>query len=122
MVLLESKITLKTGDGAPDFSLKGIDDEMHSLGSYTGNKKGYKGLIDEVSIWSTAMSSLSVNRVYNDRVSNNLMTHPRHNSLLVWHRFGDDIKDSEDGLNDQLGNSHGAPLNIRSNDFVEDSP
>tara|TARA_B100000212_G_C27346645_1_gene521632 strand:- start:437 stop:1534 length:1098 start_codon:yes stop_codon:yes gene_type:complete len=93
-----------------------------SVGSYTGNKKGYKGLIDEVSIWSTAMSSLSVNRVYNDRVSNNLMTHPRHNSLLVWHRFGDDIKDSEDGLNDQLGNSHGAPLNIRSNDFVEDSP
>jgi len=38
MVLLESKITLKTGDNAPDFSLKGIDDEMHSLDSYTGNK------------------------------------------------------------------------------------
>ena len=38
MVLLESKITLKTGDGAPDFSLKGIDDEMHSLDSYAGNK------------------------------------------------------------------------------------
>jgi len=38
MVLLESKITLKTGDDAPDFSLKGIDDEMHSLDSYAGNK------------------------------------------------------------------------------------
>jgi len=38
MVLLESKITLKTGDMAPDFSLKGIDDEMHSLESYAGNK------------------------------------------------------------------------------------
>jgi len=38
MVLLESKITLKTGDKAPDFSLKGIDDEMHSLDSYAGNK------------------------------------------------------------------------------------
>ena len=38
MVLLESKITLKTGDGAPDFSLKGIDDKMHSLESYTGSK------------------------------------------------------------------------------------
>ena len=38
MVLLESKITLKTGDAAPDFSLKGIDDEMHSLDSYAGNK------------------------------------------------------------------------------------
>jgi len=38
MVLLESKITLKTGDGAPDFSLKGIDDEIHSLESYAKNK------------------------------------------------------------------------------------
>jgi len=38
MVLLESKITLKTGDNAPDFSLKGIDDEIHSLDSYAGNK------------------------------------------------------------------------------------
>jgi peroxiredoxin len=38
MVLLESKITLKTGDNAPDFSLKGIDDKIHSLESYVGNK------------------------------------------------------------------------------------
>ena len=38
MVLLESKITLKTGDSAPDFSLKGIDDEIRSLESYTENK------------------------------------------------------------------------------------
>jgi len=38
MVLLESKITLKTGDSAPNFSLKGIDDEIHSLESYAKNK------------------------------------------------------------------------------------
>ena len=38
MVLLESKITLKTEDSAPDFSLKGIDDEIHSLESYAKNK------------------------------------------------------------------------------------
>ena len=38
MVLLESKITLKTGDSAPDFSLKGIDNEIHSLGSYAQSK------------------------------------------------------------------------------------
>ena len=38
MVLLESKITLKTGDSAPDFSLKGIDDKIHSLESYAENK------------------------------------------------------------------------------------
>jgi len=38
MVLLESKISLKTGDIAPDFSLMGIDDKMHSLEGYVGSK------------------------------------------------------------------------------------
>jgi len=38
MVLTESTISLKTGDGAPEFNLKGIDDNMHSLDDYS--KKG----------------------------------------------------------------------------------
>ncbi len=38
MVLLESEVSLKTGDKAPDFSLKGTDDKMHSLTDY--NQKG----------------------------------------------------------------------------------
>ena len=35
MVLLESEGSLKTGDIAPDFSLKGVDDKIHSLNDYT---------------------------------------------------------------------------------------
>jgi|TARA_B100000470_G_C19559102_1_gene288329 peroxiredoxin len=38
MVLLESQVSLKTGDLAPDFILKGIDDKTHSLSNY--NQKG----------------------------------------------------------------------------------
>ena len=38
MVLLESKISLKTGDSAPGFLLMGIDDKMHSLDSYAESK------------------------------------------------------------------------------------
>ena len=38
MVKLESIISLKTGDDAPEFNLKGIDDNMHSLNDYS--KKG----------------------------------------------------------------------------------
>ena len=38
MVLTESTISLKTGDSAPEFNLKGIDDNMHSLNDYS--KKG----------------------------------------------------------------------------------
>ena len=41
MVLLESKVSLQTGDIAPDFELLGIDDKQHSLISY----KDYKGLL-----------------------------------------------------------------------------
>ena len=38
MAKMESVISLKTGDNAPEFSLKGIDDKMHSLNDYS--KKG----------------------------------------------------------------------------------
>ena len=38
MAKMESVISLKNGDSAPEFSLKGIDDEMHSLNDYS--KKG----------------------------------------------------------------------------------
>ena len=38
MAKMESVISLKTGDIAPDFNLKGIDDSMHSISGYS--KKG----------------------------------------------------------------------------------
>ena len=38
MAKMESVVSLKTGDSAPEFSLKGIDDKMHSLNDYS--KKG----------------------------------------------------------------------------------
>ena len=38
MAKMESVISLKTGAIAPDFNLKGIDDQMHSLSNYS--KKG----------------------------------------------------------------------------------
>ena len=38
MAKMESIISLKTGDNAPEFTLKGVDDKMHSLDDYS--KKG----------------------------------------------------------------------------------
>ena len=38
MVLLESQVKLKTGDGAPDFELLGIDDQKHKLDDYLENQ------------------------------------------------------------------------------------
>jgi len=34
MVLLESEVSLKTGDVAPNFELVGTDDQKHSLDDY----------------------------------------------------------------------------------------
>ena len=41
MVLLESEVSLKTGDVAPNFELIGTDDQKHSLDGY----EDYKGLL-----------------------------------------------------------------------------
>ncbi len=41
MVLLESKVSIKTDDNAPNFQLIGTDDQKHSLNDY----KDYKGLL-----------------------------------------------------------------------------
>ena len=38
MAKMESVVSLKTGDKAPEFTLKGIDDKIHSLNDYS--KKG----------------------------------------------------------------------------------
>ena len=38
MVLLESQVKLKAGDGAPDFELLGIDDKKHQLSEYKGKE------------------------------------------------------------------------------------
>lgn len=105
-----------------DIELTKFGSHPISIGSYTGNKKGFRGLIDEVSIWSSAMSSINVNRLYNNRVANDLRMHPRQGSLSVWHRFGDDIRDTQEGLFDQIGTSNGSPLNIRSKHFVTEAP
>ena len=38
MVTIESEVSLKTGDSAPDFELVGTDDKKHALNDY--DKKG----------------------------------------------------------------------------------
>ena len=38
MVMMESQISLKSGDTAPDFELVGIDNHKHSLKDYAGKK------------------------------------------------------------------------------------
>lgn len=41
MALMESQVSLKTGDIAPGFELKGIDDKTHTLDDYSN----YKGIL-----------------------------------------------------------------------------
>lgn len=103
-------------------ALSGLGDHPARIGSYTGSQKGFTGLIDEVSIWTSAMSAFKVRDLYNSGQSTDLLQHARAISLRVWHRLGDDGQDSSVQLRDQMGNAHGDPLNIESDDFSLDSP
>ena len=56
MAKMESVISLKTGDNAPEFNLKGIDDQMHSLNDYS--KKGLLVIFmcNHCCLWSSSGS------------------------------------------------------------------
>lgn len=100
----------------------GFGDHPASLGSYTGIQKGFTGLVDELSLWTSAMSSMKIRDIYNQGRSDNLLAHARSNSLNVWLRLGDDHRDQADHLQDQMDFAHGVPVNIENGDFTADAP
>lgn len=79
-------------------------------------------MIDEVSLWSTSMNSQEIGEIFNSSTTSDLHLHSLSSGLRVWHRMGDDSKDGAGHLEDQMGNVHGAPINITSSDFELDTP
>ena len=91
------------------------------IGSYTGDQRGFTGNIDEVSLWTSAMDTSKIAELRNDGPID-LLQHRQASSLRVWHRMGDDPRDGASKLQDQMGNAHGSPLNIQTEDFTLDIP
>lgn len=92
------------------------------LGSYAPNKRYFKGLMDEVSIWSTAMSAIKVREIYNEGSAANLHEHQMARRLVSWYRLGDSEADTVDRLKDMQGAFEASLFGAKLEDFTKDTP
>lgn len=93
-----------------------------SIGSFSGMRKSFDGLIDEVSIWSSAIGNGDIQLIYNNGQSNDLKQHRRAMSLTSWYRMGDEQGDNSSIINDTMGAHNATPVGIRSSDFIQSAP
>ena len=115
------------------------------FGPWSGGK-GFVGNIDEVSVWSTALSSGDIASIYNSGTPTNLNDHSAAANLISYWRMGDgcaspsaqggcgavartglaDSSDSSDSaarVYDMSANSHNmTPTNTETDDIVEEVP
>lgn len=88
------------------------------LGAYTGFQKGFVGLMDEVTIYSSYVSNSEVRSLFADRANNDPRDFVDSKSLLSWYRMGDSNNDSGSNIDDITGSNNGSPLNITNANFV----
>ena len=104
-------------------------------GAFGGWGSGFDGNLDEVGIWSKALSSGEVADIYNSGTPANLAVHSAASNLVSYWRNGDgsdartglvDSTDSSDAsarIYDMSANSHAmTPVNLSAGDKVEDVP
>ena len=83
---------------------------------------GFAGLIDEASIWTSALGRNDIGHIYNNGKSFDLKQHDRVWKLRSWYRLGDDQNDSDLNIQDQMNKHNGTPQSIQLSDFEQDSP
>lgn len=92
------------------------------LGAYTGNQKGYVGLMDEVLISKVYLSNKNISDLYNSKAAQDPRDFISSNKITSWYRMGDSTNDSARGIEDIIGTNSGAPLNMNSSNFVQVTP
>lgn len=103
-------------------SFIGLGSHPAHLASYTGSQKAFDGLIDEASIWKSALGSQDSVDIYNKGTPFDLRRHKRANTLQAWYRLGDDARDDAATVFDQVGSFNASPVNIRIEDYQADAP
>lgn len=83
---------------------------------------GFTGLIDEASVWATALGRNDIQKIYNNGKSFDLKQHARVIKLTSWYRLGDDQGDSDTKILDQMNKFDGTPQGIQLSDFEQDAP
>lgn len=108
--------------------VKRVQDGLIALGQrpatlgFSEFSNGFKGLVDEASIWITALGRNDIKNIYNNGKSFDLKQHDRVLKLKTWYRLGDDQNDSNDMIIDQMGHFNGIPQGIQMSDFEQDAP
>lgn len=81
----------------------------------------YAGLMDEVTVWNSALSAGNINTLYDGGAPNNPTFNPASSSLVSWWRMGDS-PDTFSTLVDQVGTNNGTTVNITAGDLSSNVP
>lgn len=92
------------------------------LGAYTGNQKGYVGLMDEVLISNAYLSPNNISDFYASRANQDPRDLISSQKIISWYRMGDSGNDGPQNLDDIIGPNNGAPLNMNSSNYVFSTP
>jgi len=94
------------------------------VGAYYTGSAVFGGLLDEVSVFDSALSAGDIEDIYNDGVPNDLGTDGLNLSPVAWWRMGDNDGGTGTTITDQgSGGNNGTFANIASpNGFVTDVP
>jgi hypothetical protein len=90
------------------------------IGKTNQNSFLFEGLIDEVSIWDSALSSDAITEIYNQGKPSNLNNHSAYSNLVSWWQLGENS--SFDGTNwtvlDEKGTNNGTSSNMGEDAIV----
>ena len=90
------------------------------IGTSTASAGFWGGNVDEVSIWSSALSLAEVQEIYNSGDPTDLSNHSATAKLEHWWKMGDD--DTFPTTTDSKGSNDGTMQNMDAGDIVEDAP
>lgn len=97
---------------------------LGALGNYVNNIQTqsdfFSGLLDEISIYNTALNQAEVSEIYNSGSPRNLTSLTSASGLISWWRMGDFF--SGGTVPDQVGTNTGNPINMNSSNKSTDRP
>lgn len=89
------------------------------IGASTSNANGFKGKLDEFSMWSDDLTSDEAIEIYNDGIPNNLGVHSNYADTIAWWRMGDASSDTTSTIVDEKNSYDAAVNNVVSGDFID---
>ena len=80
----------------------------------------FKGIMSNISVWDTGLTSSQVTEIYNEGLPSNLNNHSAYSNLVSWWQLGENS--SFDGSNwlfaDEKGSNNGESINMTISDLV----